>query len=160
MTTPRTALVLILLASVAIIAIVIGAQYIGGLQPCELCLDERWAYYAAIVVTLLGLVPRRNHARRAVLWLVALIFAAGSVLSAYHVGIEQHWIAGPTACTGGLGGASSPDQLLKLLQARQPVQCDVVQWSFLGISLAGFNLIASLVLLVFSLSAARRRGRR
>ncbi len=160
MITPRLALGLVLLASAAIVATVLGTQYIGGLQPCELCLDERWAYYAAIVATLLGMASRRSQAQRAALWLVALIFAAGSALGAYHVGIEQQWIACPPACTAGLGRAASPDQFLQMLQARQPVQCDVVQWSFLGISLAGFNLIASLVLLVFSLSAARRRGRR
>jgi disulfide bond formation protein DsbB len=85
-----------------------------------------------------------------------LLFAASICLSAYHVAVEQHWIAGPIACTGGIGGASSPDQLLKMLQARQPVQCDVVQWSVLGVSLAGMNFIASIVLAVFGFIMARR----
>jgi disulfide bond formation protein DsbB len=90
------------------------------------------------------------------MWLIVLLFAASVCLGGYHVAVEQHWIAGPTACTGGLGGATSPDELLKMLQARQPVQCDVVQWSLFGISLAGLNLIASLLLFVFSFVAARR----
>ena len=90
------------------------------------------------------------------MWLIVLLFAASTCLGAYHVAVEQHWIAGPTACTGGIGGASSPDQLLKMLQARQPVQCDVVQWSIFGISLAGLNLIASIVLTVFGFIMARR----
>jgi disulfide bond formation protein DsbB len=85
-----------------------------------------------------------------------LLFAASTCLAAYHVAVEQHWIAGPTACTGGLGQASSPDQLLKMLQERQPVQCDVVQWSIFGISLAGLNLIASLLLLIYGFVMARR----
>jgi disulfide bond formation protein DsbB len=148
----------LLVASAAIVGAALGSQYIGGLEPCELCLLERWPYYAAIVIAALGVAAREQHAlRRGAAWLIVLLFAASACLAAYHVGVEQHWIAGPTACTGGIGQASSPDQLLKMLQARQPVQCDVVQWSVFGISLAGLNLIASLLLLIYSFAAAARR---
>ena len=147
---------LILLASAAIVGAALGSQYLGGLQPCELCLAERWPYYAAIIVTLLSFMLRKRWYRQPAMWLVVLLFAASACLAAYHVGVEQHWIAGPTACTGGLGNVSSPEQLLKMLQERQPVQCDVVQWSIFGVSLAGLNLIASIVLLVYSFVAARR----
>ncbi|HLI20702.1 MAG TPA: disulfide bond formation protein B [Stellaceae bacterium] len=149
----------ILLASAAIVGAALLSQYVGGLQPCELCLAERWPYYAAIVLALLAIAVRERWYRRPAMWLIVLLFAASTCLAAYHVAVEQHWIAGPTACTGGIGGASSPDQLLKMLQARQPVQCDVVQWSIFGVSLAGLNLIASAILLVFSFIAARRAGR-
>ena len=149
----------IFLASAAIVGTALGSQYVGGLQPCELCLAERWPYYAVIVITLLALGLRARWYRRPAMWLVVLLFAGSACLAAYHVGVEQHWIAGPTACTGGLGNVSSPEQLLKMLQARQPVQCDVVQWSIFGVSLAGLNLIASLLLLVFSFLAARRATR-
>jgi len=108
----------------------------------------------------LALAGRGIAITRSTLWLVALIFAASIVLSAYHVGVEQHWIAGPTACTGGLGQANSPEELMKLLQAKEAVQCDVVQWSFHGISLAGLNLIASLALFAFAFTAARQGRRR
>lgn len=149
-----------LVASAAIVGAVLGSQHIGGLQPCELCLYERWPYYAAILLAMFGFAVRGGAAARGAMWLIVLAFAASTCLAAYHVGVEQHWIAGPTACTGGLGGASSPDQLLKMLQSRQPVQCDVVQWSFHGVSLAGLNLIASVLLLAFSLLMAGRRRRR
>ena len=147
---------LVLLASAAVVGSALGFQLIGGLQPCELCLYERWPYYAAIVITLAALAIPQPALRRPAMWLVVLLFAASTCLAAYHVAVEQHWIAGPTACTGGLGEAHSPDELLKMLQARQPVQCDVVQWSVFGVSLAGFNLIASLLIFAFSLMSARR----
>lgn len=149
----------ILIVSAAVVGAALGSQYLGGLQPCELCLYERWPYYAAILLAALGMSIHTPRARQSALWLIAGFFAASVGLAAYHVGVEQHWIAGPSACTGGLGGASSPAQLLKMLEARQPVRCDVVQWSFHGVSLAGFNLIASLLLLGFS-SAMALRGRR
>lgn len=147
---------LIFLASAAIVGTALLSQYVGGLQPCELCLAERWPYYAAIIVALSAMGMRQPWYRQPAMWLIVLLFAGSTCLAAYHVAVEQHWIAGPTACTGGIGDASSPEQLLKMLQSRQPVQCDVVQWSIFGVSLAGLNLIASLILLVFSFSVARR----
>ena len=147
---------LIFLASAAIVGTALATQYVGGLQPCELCLYERWPYYAAIVIALLGIGIRQGWYRQPAMWVIVLLFAASAGLGAYHIAVEQHWIAGPSACTGGVGGASSPDQLLQMLQSRQPVQCDVPQWSFHGLTLAGLNLIASVILLVFSFIAARR----
>jgi disulfide bond formation protein DsbB len=146
-----------LVVSAAIVGTALGSQYLGGLSPCELCLLERWPYYLAIVVAAFGFAARGHSAPRFfAMWLIVLLFAASTCLAAYHVAVEQHWIAGPTACTGGLGQAASPEQLLKMLQERQPVQCDVVQWSILGVSMAGLNLIASVLLLLYGLAMARR----
>jgi disulfide bond formation protein DsbB len=146
-----------LVASAAVVGTALGSQYLGGLSPCELCLLERWPYYIAIVVSAFGFAARGySQPRFFAMWLIVLLFAASICFAAYHVGVEQHWIAGPTACTGGIGQAGSPEQLLQMLQARQPVQCDVVQWSIYGVSLAGLNLAASIVLAVFGFVMARR----
>jgi disulfide bond formation protein DsbB len=147
---------LILIACAAVVGAALGSQFIGGLQPCELCLYERWPYYAALLIAALGYSIHYPAPRRVAMIALVLLFAASTVLAGYHVGVEQHWIAGPTACTGGIGGASSPEQLLQMLQSRQPVQCDVVQWSVFGVSLAGLNLIASLLLLGYGFMMARR----
>ena len=150
----RRAPALLFLAGIVVLGTALASQYIGGLQPCELCLYERWPYYAIVVVMLLAMLSRNPGIARAALVLSTLIFLGSTALAAYHVGVEQHWIEGPTACTGDLGNAASPDALLQTLQGRQPVQCDVVQWSFHGISLAGLNVVVSLALLAFSLWAA------
>jgi disulfide bond formation protein DsbB len=150
MTAPRVALAVALVASIAAIASALLFQYVGGLQPCELCLAERWPYYVAIPVTAAALA---TGARGMPWWLglVTLIFLASAGLGAYHVGVEQHWIAGPTACTGGgTAGAKSIEDLQKLLLQQQPVRCDEIQWSLFSVSLAGWNLVISLMLLVFT----------
>ena len=87
--------------------------------------------------------------------LAAAAFLASTALAFYHVGVERHWFAGPSACTGATSGAASVAALQQLLEARQPVDCDVVQWSFMGLSLASLNLIASIMLLALSLQALR-----
>lgn len=154
---PRFPFRLIMIACAAVVGAALGSQFIGKLQPCELCLYERWPYYAAVVIAALGFSIHEHRGPRVIaMWTLLLLFAASTVLAAYHVGVEQHWIAGPSACTGGTNGAASPEQLLAMLQHRQPVQCDVVQWSFHGVSLAGLNLIASLVLTLFSFAMLRR----
>jgi disulfide bond formation protein DsbB len=141
--TARNALLLALAGTLAVLGGAFAFQYLGGLAPCEICLVERWPYYATIPVALLAASP---HPRAADLrvggCVVALIFLAGSAVAFYHVGVEQHWFAGPTACTGS-GGAASIDQLRALLLTQQPVRCDAPQWSLFGVTLAGFNLIAS-----------------
>lgn len=140
---------IVLAASLALIAAAFYFQYVVGLKPCELCLAERWPYYLAMGAAILALAT----GARASLWcagFTVLLFALGAGLASYHVGVEQHWIAGPTACTGsGLGAATTPDELRAILE-HAPARCDEVQWSLFGVSLAGWNLLASLSLLVFT----------
>jgi disulfide bond formation protein DsbB len=151
MTSSRSAALILFLASIAVVGAALFSQYVGGLQPCELCLLERWPYYTMIVLMALALMINQPGISRGALAWAVLIFLISTGLGLYHVGVEQHFIQGPTACTSEIGGASSPEALLRALEGRQPVQCDVVQWSFMGISLAGLNVIVSLVLTVFAL---------
>ena len=155
----RGAPLALLLVSLAVVGAALLSQYWGGLQPCELCLYERWPYYAVAALALVALAVGRRDLSRAALVLAALIFVASAALAFYHVGVEQHWFAGPTACTGPALDMSSPDALRAQLLATPPVRCDAVQWSWFGVSLAGFNLMASLLLVLASLVAAARLRR-
>ena len=161
---PRTASravpLLILAASVALVGGALLFQYVGGLQPCELCLYQRWPYYAMIVLSALALALGRPRISAAVTGIAALAFLIGAGLAFYHVGVEQHWFAGPTACTGAPTGAGSIEDFRARLMAQQPVRCDAPQWALLGVSLAGWNLLASVALAVFCLGALRAPGLR
>ena len=158
----RSALLLVLLGSVAVIGGALLFQFVGGLVPCELCLAERWPYYIGIPVTLAALcVGGRRPLTLGLIAVVLLLFLGSTALAFYHVGVEQHWFQGPTACTGGSGGAQTLDELRAQLMATQPVRCDEPQWSLFGVSLAGWNLVASAALAVLSFAALREaRGRR
>jgi disulfide bond formation protein DsbB len=141
MTAFRTTLAILLLA-LASIGGVWFFQLVVKLVPCELCYSERWAWYAAIPLAALALAARQSR------WAVRLfvpLFLASAGLAFYHVGVEQHFFAGPSACTAPSTAGMSVEDLTKALLATPPVRCDEVQWSLFGISLAGFNLIASLV---------------
>jgi disulfide bond formation protein DsbB len=144
----------ILIVAVAVLGGAFAFQYLGGLAPCELCLLQRWPWGAVIVFAAVAIfVPA---ARRPHLFLCALALLIGAGIAAYHVGVEHHWIAGPEACTGGPSHITSIDELRRKLLATQAVRCDEPAWSMLGISMAGYNAVISLVLAAFSLAAGAR----
>jgi len=87
--------------------------------------------------------------------LLAAAFVASAALAAYHAGVEYHWWAGPTACTGGLTGSLDVNDLVKSLDSVKVVRCDEVQLRIAGLSLAGWNVLASAALAVYAALAAR-----
>jgi len=139
-----------------------GSEVFGGLVPCELCWEQRFAYYwglpvLALVLILWHRVPRA--VRLVGLLIAAAIFAWGTYLATYHAGVEWGFWPGPTACTG-LGGDISFSDLSNL-DAAHVVPCDKVQFRFLGISLAGYNaLISAAIVVALLVSAVLARGRR
>jgi disulfide bond formation protein DsbB len=154
----RLPALLLLLASLGVLAAAFTAQYGFGILPCPLCLYQRIPYGTVIALALLALVLRlESRLLAALLGLCALAFLTNSGLALYHVGVEQHWWAGPDSCSAGKGAAQSVEDLLA--QLSKPVKipaCDQVSWSLFGISLAGYNLLASAGLAAFSSVAARR----
>ena len=125
-------------------------QLVIGLVPCPLCLEQRYAYYAIIPLTLLiALLASRGASRSLVglgLALVALAALINAAFAGYHAGVEWGWWQGPTDCSGpirlDLGGGS----LLDSIKTVKVVRCDEVQWRFLGLSLAGYNVLISLAM--------------
>jgi disulfide bond formation protein DsbB len=148
---PRAALAVFLLAAFAIGA-ALYSQYVGGLKPCELCLLQRWPYYLGVPVALVALAvslrtrpTRRGFASR-LLWLLALIFFVSFWLGIFHAGVEWGFWPGPTACAGSYTPAGSTDDFLKSLETTAAVRCDAAAMRILGLSLAGWNALASLMI--------------
>ncbi|MCB9960097.1 MAG: disulfide bond formation protein B [Rhodospirillaceae bacterium] len=146
--------------AIAAFAIAFGYQYLGGYQPCELCIWQRWALLPAIPLALAAWAMAPGSAgRTALLVLTALTFLVCAAVAGYHVGVEQHWWTGTDDCTGADLTAGGIDALRSQLLATPVVRCDEVTWSVLGISMAGYNLAFSLVAAGLALIAAGRPGR-
>src|SRR5271155_4054194 len=144
-------------ASLAILAAVWIFQALGY-EPCELCLTQRYAFYAAAPLAVLTAFAASRAAHglaRAGFALLAAAFVANAALAAYHAGVEYHWWAGPTACTGGGPGSLDVNDLVKALDSVKVVRCDEVQLRIAGLSLAGWNVVASAVLAAYAALAAR-----
>jgi disulfide bond formation protein DsbB len=148
----------VLIASVAVLGAALLSQYWGGLAPCELCLLERWPWWVAIAIAAIAWLIGDRLALPVPAIVLAIVFLVGAGIAFYHVGVEQHWFAGPAACTASDGGATSVDALRAQLLGKQPVMCDQAQWSLFGISLAGWNLLASMAMAGFCAMTIRRCG--
>jgi len=141
--TPRLLALLVLAASAGILLTAFGFQYIGGLQPCVLCLYQRWPYAIAIALGLIALFMPWAAGR----WLIALavpVFAVGAGIALFHVGVEQHWWQGTAECGGSIGSNLSLEELKAQILAAPVVRCDEVSWSLFGISMAGYNILLGL----------------
>jgi disulfide bond formation protein DsbB len=136
-------------------ATILGAyffQYVLGYLPCPLCFEQRIPYYIAIPLALVVALAATWSAPRPVviggLALLALIMAVSTGLGVYHAGVEWKWWPGPADCSGPLSGMGSAGDLLQRMQSQTVVRCDDAAWRFLGISLAGYNALISLALVV------------
>jgi disulfide bond formation protein DsbB len=156
METARLNALVILVATATLLGGALLFQYVGGLAPCELCLYQRMPYDAVIVLALIAVIAGDRRSTPWVIALCGLLFIGNAALAFYHVGVEQHWFAGPTACTGAGAGGDSVEALKQQILGQKPVMCDEVQWSLFGVSLAGWNLLAALALAIYSLLAFRR----
>ena len=152
--------------SAALIIAAVGAATIAGawffelvvkLNPCPLCLEQRWPYYIAIPLALVvALAAWRGAPRELVavgLLALAGLMVWGAGLGVYHAGIEWKWWVGPQECSGApqLGG---PGDLMKRLQSINITRCDEAAWRFLGVSLAGYNALISAALAAVALAGA------
>lgn len=132
-------------------------EHIGGMRPCPLCYQQRWAYYAGIPLLFIGLVVLsmgRPVLAIAVFAVVALAFLANAGLGIQHAGVEWGWWPGPESCSA-TGGAIAKGNLLETLTKMAPVvRCDEVAGRFLGLSFAGWNVVGSLAISTAAIKAA------
>ena len=125
-------------------------QLVLDIRPCPLCLEQRYAYYLAVPLGALVALAAAKGASRAILLaglvLLGLAALGNAVLGIYHAGVEWHFFQGPTDCTGPIGNLGSAGSLLERLDTVKVIRCDEVQWRFLGLSLAGYNVLISLLM--------------
>lgn len=139
--------------SAALLAGAFAFQYIGGLAPCVLCLWQRWPHGAAVLIGVVALLV----GGRILPVLGAAAAATTAAIAAFHVGVEQKWWEGLTSCTAGsIEGISTADLLNPDVIVAAPVRCDAIAWQLMGVSMAGWNMILSVILVGIWLLAARR----
>lgn len=133
------------------------AQYGFGLQPCVLCLYQRWPFALVIALGLIGLLASTRHKQAAtpLIGLMSLTFFANSAIAFYHTGVERHW------WKSFLEGCAVPDMkgnitdVLAQIAATPAVRCDEIPWTdpVLGLSMANYNVVLCLGLGILALMA-------
>jgi disulfide bond formation protein DsbB len=125
-------------------------QYVLKYPPCPLCLEQRVPYYIVIPLSLALVIAALARAPRALITagLLAIVAAMliSAALGAYHAGVEWRWWPGPADCSGPVTDFAAKGALLDQLRSIRVVRCDEAAWRFLGLSLAGYNVLISLAL--------------
>jgi disulfide bond formation protein DsbB len=152
-----------LASSLSMLAIAHGFERFGGLAPCALCLHQREAYWIAAAIATLALLARRMEGaevtNRALNLLLTFAFVGGAIVAGFHMGVEYKWWPGLPSCTAASSGAVPTDLLGALNQPLHVAGCDKAPWIFLGLSMAGWNMLISLKLAIYSgLSVFYPRG--
>lgn len=140
---PEQLILLLLVACGGVMAIALGLEFLGGYAPCELCLKERYAYYAGIVLAIAASAAMSAGRPALAAGFVALLglgLLANAGFGLYHAGVEWRWWEGPSTCTGGADLAASGNDLLKSLETQNVVRCDQPALKILGLSLAAWNV--------------------
>ena len=161
------AAIVILAFSVLALMAAWGFQYIGGYQPCRLCLEQREPFYAAIPIVALTFsliqVPimpiGRNCLVRGLFAVVGLFFLFGAVTGLMQAGAEWGIWAAPTDCAGGGAAAMANVQdLMEQIRITKVVPCDKAQIRIIGLSFAGWNVFASGFLALVAIAGAALPG--
>lgn len=137
----------------------LGFEHIGGYIPCALCLLQRQPYYYGIPVAILAALNAALGGpawiTRALLGLVGIMMVVGAGMGVYHSGVEWHFWEGPATCaTSASGVTQDAGNLLNDLNAIKGPSCTDAALRVLGLSFAGWNVIASLVLAAFAIRSA------
>ena len=142
----KTIIKLIFIISIVALASAFFIEYILGYQPCNLCILERIPYLLAIIIITLNY--KFIHIEKYLILLLILIFLAATILSLYHLGIEQGFIEESLVCDLKNGSnLLSKEDILKQLQEKN-VNCKDVTFKILGLSLTTYNVLISLLITV------------
>ena len=143
----KQALILSALASFGLLAAAFWFEIIVGLPPCNLCIWQRWPHAIIIAIAGIGLVAIKQN------WMLLLIVLSAiitALFGLYHSGVEQGWWSGPSGCSNQLNSDTDISSLTTSLLEMPVVKCDEIAWSLMGISMAGWNSIASFAIAVFA----------
>lgn len=150
----------ILIAAIGALGGAYGSQSLGDLQPCKLCLYQRWPWWIAGGLAALAiLLPAAAILKGRGMIAIGLILFVGASIAFYHAGVEYKWWEGPATCSG---IAEMPQTLAELhagLKQAAIIRCDEVPWSLFGISMAGYNGLFSTGAGLFAVAAGLRHGK-
>ena len=132
------------------------SQFAFGLHPCHLCLYQRWPYSLAILFLTPFFYTKVPQQRVKYIFLIlAALFLVNVGVAGYHAGVEKKWWPGPTDCTSD-DNPQSIEALTQAIMSAPTVRCDEPAFVFLGLSMAGWNMLYSLGLTGLAIWRSRR----
>lgn len=159
----RIGAAVLLFGTAATVGTALLFEHVGGYIPCALCLEQRTPYYLSIVLAALALGASLAKApaalTRGLVLIIGLAMLYGLALAIFHSGVEWKFWPGPAECGAG-GGVDLTGDLLATIDGIRPPACDQAAGRFLGLSFAGWNVLASALFAAIALKVALGRADR
>ena len=117
-------------------------EYFHGALPCDLCITQRWFHGAIIAYSLIiiFILNKTSISKKLLLLGGTILWLLSSIAGLYHFGIEMNFWTGPDGCSSNIDFSKDT---LKYLFSKSPIKCDEVMFKIFGLSLAGWNALAS-----------------
>ena len=125
-------------------------EYFHGALPCDLCITQRWFHGAIIGYSfiIILIINKTLISNKLLVLIGAILWLSSSLAGLYHFGIEMNFWTGPDGCSSNID--FSKDTLTYLLN-KSPIKCDEVMFEILGLSLAGWNALASFFIFLLAI---------
>ena len=137
----------VLFYSLSAIFFALYIEYVLGYEPCKLCIYQRIPYLVSIFICFFGY----NYSKNSLwLYLLTLTFVLSSVLSGYHLGIENNFFSEFSGCTNDSLDITDKSKILESLSKNMP-NCKDVNFRIFGLSLATINFMISLAISAISI---------
>jgi disulfide bond formation protein DsbB len=149
--TDKNLLTFLGLASFAALAAAYISQYGYGFQPCILCLYQRMPFFIVIILAFLSLFSALYRWQKLLLLLAILVILANAFLALYHFGVEQKFFSGPSTCSSNFAPPNNLAELKQIINQTKAIRCDQPSLIFLKLSMAAWNVLYCLGLVVLAL---------
>lgn len=147
---------LLLLASAFALTSAYISQYVFGLQPCILCIYQRIPFFIVVFLAILAIfIIKDVKLQRIIIKLSLVILLVNTFLAMYHVGVEQG-IFIFDKCADTISNISDLEEMKRQLLATKAVRCDEPQFYLFGITMAGYNVLYCLGIVILSIFIQRK----
>ncbi|PCI56103.1 MAG: disulfide bond formation protein B [Alphaproteobacteria bacterium] len=158
LSTPWIVFTLIALISFASLAAAFIAEGLLELEPCILCIYQRYPFALGLLLGLIGLALRNNKSVAvALLGICSINFLLNSLIAAYHTGVEQHWWKSAVeGCSVVFLDNSHTKSILENIMSAPMGDCSKIPWQdpILGLSMANYNIALCFGLFIFCIVSA------
>ena len=126
-------------------------EYFHGALPCDLCITQRWFHGAIIAYSfiIILIINKTLFSNKLLILVGAILWLSSSLAGLYHFGIEMNFWTGPDGCSSNIDFSKDT---LKYLLSKSPIKCDEVMFKIFGLSLAGWNVLASLFIFILGIT--------
>ena len=124
-----------------------ATEYIMNLPPCVLCVYQRYCYYLLILLSAVGIAISSNK------WIfgsIAATLLSACLIAGYHASVERGIVKASERCSSQvkISDNLSVNEIKDMLYEKPVASCERAALKFVGLSMAEWNLILNLGLLV------------